>query len=121
MSPPPALLQSLEGPAQGPTTTAGQTCGGCIIVADVVGIVWYEEVFINTAATAFVGVGVGNNGSRVTRTSVVQNNVEFTFNPQASAQFGTVMVTNAPYITSTEIAGATLYASSSLSLRSSLT
>ncbi|CAO1604418.1 hypothetical protein XANCAGTX0491_007975 [Xanthoria calcicola] len=108
VSPPPALLQSLEGPAQGPTTTAGQTCGGCIIVADVVGIVWYEEVFINTAATAFVGVGVGNNGSRVTRTSVVQNNVEFTFNPQASAQFGTVMVTNAPYITSTEIAGATL-------------
>ncbi|KAI4282574.1 MAG: hypothetical protein L6R38_002823 [Xanthoria sp. 2 TBL-2021] len=108
VSPPPALLQSLEGPAQEPTTTAGRTCGGCVIVADVVGIVWYEQVFINTAATAFVGVGVGNNGSRVTRTSIVQNDAEFTFNPQASAQYGTVMVTNAAFLTSTEIAGATL-------------
>ncbi|KAL8852132.1 MAG: hypothetical protein Q9221_002955 [Calogaya cf. arnoldii] len=108
VSAPPALLQSLEGPAEQPTTTAGQTCGGCVIVADVAGIVWYEEVFINTAATAFVGVGVGNNGSRVTRTSIVQNDVEFTFNPQASDQYGTVMVTNAPYISSTEIGGATL-------------
>ncbi|KAL8983341.1 MAG: hypothetical protein Q9205_002388 [Flavoplaca limonia] len=108
VSPPPALLQSLEGPAEDASTIAGQNCGGCIIVADVAGIVWYEEVFINTAATAFVGVAVGNNGSRVTRTSVVQNDLDFTFNPQASDQYGTVMVTNAAYATSTEIGGATL-------------
>ncbi|KAL8856185.1 MAG: hypothetical protein Q9178_007223 [Gyalolechia marmorata] len=109
---PPALLQSFAEPAEEPATTAGQTCGGCVIVADVAGIVWYSEVFINTAATAFVGVGVGNNGSRVTRTSIVQNNAEFTFNPQAAgtAAFGTapLAVTNVGYVTSTEIAGATL-------------
>ncbi|KAL8765658.1 MAG: hypothetical protein Q9209_007338 [Squamulea sp. 1 TL-2023] len=108
---PPALLQSLEGPAEEPTTTAGQTCGGCMIIAEVAGIVWYSEVFINTAATAFVGVGVGNNGSRVTRTSIVQNNAEFTFNPAAgTAQFGTAPVTvaNVGFFTSTEIAGVTL-------------
>ena len=115
MTPPPALLQSFAEPAEEPATTAGQTCGGCVIVADVAGIVWYSEVFINTAATAFVGVGVGNNGSRVTRTSIVQNEAEFTFNPQAgTAAFGTapLAVTNVGFVTSTEIAGATLYASS---------
>lgn len=108
---PPAFLQSFAEPAEEPATTAGQTCGGCVIVADVAGIVWYSEVFINTAATAFVGVGVGNNGSRVTRTSIVQNNAEFTFNPQAgTAPFGTapLAVTNVGFVTSTEIGGATL-------------
>ncbi|KAL8803235.1 MAG: hypothetical protein Q9200_006293 [Gallowayella weberi] len=108
---PPALLQSLQGPAQAPTTTAGQTCGGCVIIADVAGFVWYSEVFVNTAATAFVGVGVGNNGSRVTRTSIVRNDAEFTFNPGAgTAAFGTapLMVTNAGFGTSTEVAGVTL-------------
>ncbi|KAL8687423.1 MAG: hypothetical protein Q9224_005157 [Gallowayella concinna] len=107
----PALLQSLQGSAEEPTTTAGQTCGGCVIIADVAGFVWYSEVFIDTAATAFVGVGVGNNGSRVTRTSIVRNDAEFTFNPQASsAPYGTapLVVTNAGYGTSTEIAGVTL-------------
>ncbi|KAL8801239.1 MAG: hypothetical protein Q9182_004588 [Xanthomendoza sp. 2 TL-2023] len=111
---PPALLQSLQGPAQAPTTTAGQTCGGCVIIADVAGFVWYSEIFVNTAATAFVGVGVGNNGSRVTRTSIVRNDVDFTFNPQAgTAAFGTapLMVTNAGFGTSTEIAGVTLFVS----------
>ncbi|KAI4241791.1 MAG: hypothetical protein L6R40_004337 [Gallowayella cf. fulva] len=107
----PALLASLQGPAEQPTTTAGQTCGGCVIVADVAGIIWYSEVFIQTAATAFVGVGVGNNGSRVTRTSIVSNDAgEFTFSPQAgTAEYGTApLAVNVGYQTSTEIGGATL-------------
>lgn len=49
---------------------------------DVAGLVWYSEVFINTAATAHVSVGVAN-GSTATasRTSVVQNEGDFTFYP----------------------------------------
>lgn len=98
----------MEG--EGAISSASQVCGGCVIVADVAGIVWYEELAVNTAATALVGVGVGSNGSRVTRTSIVQNSLEFTFDPQASGQYPTVMVTNAAVLPSTEIAGATLYA-----------
>ncbi|KAL8663422.1 MAG: hypothetical protein Q9168_008096 [Polycauliona sp. 1 TL-2023] len=119
---PDALLQSLAGPAAATATAAGgQGCGGCAIIADVAGIVWYEEVFVSTAATAFVGVGVGNNGSRVTRTSVVQNNLDFTFNPQASAPFGSAVVTNAVFATETEIGGATLVSPTPINLYTAYT
>ncbi|KAL8736443.1 MAG: hypothetical protein Q9166_000235 [cf. Caloplaca sp. 2 TL-2023] len=109
VTPPPALFQSLQGPVEEPTTTAGETCGGCIIVADVAGIVWYSEIFVNYVATQYNAVGVGN-GTRVTRTSIVQNEVEFTFNPQATAPYGTtpLAVTNVGYNSLTTINGVTL-------------
>ena len=75
-----------SGPAPdlaGPTTATTPSCGGCYLVADVAGLVWYSEVFINTAATAYVSVGVGN-GTSATRTSIVENEGEFTFNPAAT-------------------------------------
>ena len=76
---PAQFLQSAAPDLAGPATAA-PSCGGCYIVADVAGLVWYQEVFINTAATALVSVGVGN-GTSATRTSVIQNEGQFTFNP----------------------------------------
>ncbi|KAL8716607.1 MAG: hypothetical protein Q9225_006077 [Loekoesia sp. 1 TL-2023] len=109
VSAPPALLATVA-PALDSSSTAATSCGGCIIVADVAGIVWYSGVFINTAATAVVSVGVGN-GTRATRTSIVQNEAEFTFNPQAgSAPYGTtpLAATNVGYDSTTVINGVTL-------------
>ena len=59
----------------------------------VAGLVWYSEIFINTAATALVSVGLGN-GTRATRTSVLQNEGAFTFNPAATAQSGALTQLN---------------------------
>ncbi|KAL8997055.1 MAG: hypothetical protein Q9169_003596 [Polycauliona sp. 2 TL-2023] len=116
-----AQLLIYSGPSEATTAAAGQSCGGCAIIADVAGIVWYEEVFVNTAATAFVGVAVGNNGSRATRTSIVQNDLDFTFNPQASEQPGAVVVTNAVFDTSTEIGGATLQSPTAVNVYTAFT
>ncbi|KAL9127672.1 MAG: hypothetical protein Q9217_003499 [Psora testacea] len=44
--------------------------------------VWYSEIFLNTAATEMISVGVGN-GTRATRTSLIQDAGDFTFNPSA--------------------------------------
>lgn len=109
VSPPPALLATVE-PALDSSSAAAPTCGGCYIVAEVAGVVWYSGVFLNTAATAVVSVGVGN-GTRATRTSIIQNEAEFTFNPEAGpAAFGTsaLAVTNVGYDSTTVINGATL-------------
>ena len=80
-------------------------------MADVNGVVWYDGVFVNNAATAVVSIGAGNGTARVTRTSITQNEAEFTFNPQANAPFGTapLAVTNVGYASTTVIGGATLY------------
>jgi len=51
------------------------------VVADVAGLVWYSEVFINTAATALVSVGAASNGTRATSTFVGQDEGDFTFGP----------------------------------------
>ncbi|KAL9003084.1 MAG: hypothetical protein Q9188_004019 [Gyalolechia gomerana] len=107
---PPALLATTEAALLPSSTVAGQSCGGCIIVAQVDGVVWYEGVFLNTAATAVVSVG-GGNGSRITRTSINYNEGEFTFNPAAgTAAYGTtpLAVTNVGYDSETVIGGATL-------------
>lgn len=62
-------------------------------------------MFINTAATALVSVGVGN-GTRATRTSVVQDAGEFTFNPSATVDGGALTQLNfEPTVT---VGGATL-------------
>ena len=112
---PQAPLQQVPGaetfvsgaaPAQAEPSGASQGCGQCLLVADVAGLVWYSQVFLNTAATEVVGVGV-NNGSRQTRTSVVQNEGEFTYNPAATAQGGALTQVNfEPSIT---VSGAVLY------------
>lgn len=84
-----------------------------LIHADVIaespttGVVWYQEVFINTAATAVVSVGVGN-GTSVTRTSIYQNAGQFTVgNPTAST--GSVALTQINYQPTANIGGAILY------------
>ncbi|KAL9599794.1 MAG: hypothetical protein Q9219_003580 [cf. Caloplaca sp. 3 TL-2023] len=107
---PSALLATVEPALETPAPTGRPDCGGCFIVADVAGVVWYSGVFVNTAATAVVSVGIGN-GTRVTRTSIVQNRAQFTFDPQAgSAAYGTapLAVTNVGFDSTTVIGGATL-------------
>jgi len=100
------FLQS--GPAPdlaGPATATTPSCGGCYLVADVAGLVWYSEVFINTAATAFVSVGVGN-GTSATRTSIVENEGAFTFNPTATVSGGALTQLN--YQPTVNVGGAIL-------------
>lgn len=73
----------LTAPASAASAAASASaCGGCYIVADVAGIVFYSEVFQQTVATAVVSVGVAN-GSRSTSTSVVQAYPQITINPAA--------------------------------------
>ena len=92
--------------------SAAPSCGGCYVVADVAGIVWYSEIFINTAATAVVGVAVGN-GSRTTRTSIVQNEAPFTIEPSQLTSGATpaataLALTSIQYEPTVTINGATL-------------
>ena len=77
------FLQSAQPELAGGASSSGApvSCGGCYVVADVAGLVWYSEVFVNTAATAMVSVGAGSNGTQATRTSIVQNEGDFTFGP----------------------------------------
>lgn len=56
----------------GAPTASGLPCGGCLIVADVAGIVWYSEVFQFAAATVVNNIYVANQTSssgRVVATS----------------------------------------------------
>ncbi|KAL8968323.1 MAG: hypothetical protein Q9183_002515 [Haloplaca sp. 2 TL-2023] len=130
-SPAPALLQSAGGEDDdsGSSIDAEDGCSGCAIIADVAGIVWYDEIFINTVATAAVSVNNGNGTARappVTRTSIIENarmstvnSAQFTFNPDAGASaFGTfpIQAINVGYNSITTIAGATLYVTSWFSL-----
>lgn len=71
------FLPSAAPDLAAPDSASSAACGGCYLVADVAGVVWYQEVFINTAATAVVSVGVGN-GTSATRTSIVQNEGQLT-------------------------------------------
>lgn len=79
-------------------------------MANAAGVVWYSGIFLNTAATEVVSVGMGN-GTRVTRTSIMRNEASFTFNPQAgTAAYGTapLATTSVGYDSVTVINGATL-------------
>ncbi len=103
-----SAVPDLNGPA-----SSTQTCGGCHIVADVAGVVWYSEIFINTPATAEVNVVVGN-GTRTTSTSTIKNQAQFTFDPSVAAAFGSpVALTSAHYDSTVTVGGAVLYAESS--------
>ena len=97
-------LTSEVAAAVEPTEAAGNPCNACELVADVAGLVWYDQVFINTAATELVGVGQ-NNGSRATRTSVIQDEGEFTYAPSGSAGGALTQVNFEPSIT---VSGAVL-------------
>ena len=94
-------------PAQEAPTGDAAECGGCQLVADVAGLVWYSQIFINTAATEMVNVGIAN-GTRATRTSVVQNEGEFTYNPGAEASGGNAL-TQVNFEPSITVSGAVLY------------
>ncbi|MCJ1274719.1 hypothetical protein MMC21_002517 [Puttea exsequens] len=90
----PEFLQSGPAPDLAQQASANApSCGGCYLVADVAGLVWYSQVFINTAATALVSVGVGN-GTSATRTSILQNEGDFTFNPSATEAAGALTQLN---------------------------
>ncbi|KAL8939622.1 MAG: hypothetical protein Q9216_003264 [Gyalolechia sp. 2 TL-2023] len=107
---PSALLATTPAALLSSSTASGQSCGGCIIVAQVDGVVWYEGVFQNNVATAVVSIG-GLNGTRTTRTSINYNEETFTFNPAAgTAAFGAnpMAVTDVGFESETVIGGATL-------------
>ncbi|KAF6240677.1 hypothetical protein HO173_001349 [Letharia columbiana] len=99
----PSAAPDLAGPGN---AAASSGCGDCYLVADVAGVVWYQEVFINTAATAVVSVGVGN-GTSATRTSVHQNEGQFTVgNPTATD--GSVALTQINFQPTANVGGAEL-------------
>lgn len=77
-------------------------------MADVAGLVWYSEIFLNTGATAVVNVGVGN-GTRATSTSLIRNQVQFTFDPSMATAMGSLLaLTEIHYDSSLTVAGAVL-------------
>ena len=76
-----------------------------------IGVVWYSEVFINTAATAVISIGVGN-GTSATRTSIYQNEGQFTVGNPTST--GSVALTKINFQPTANIGGAVLYVSSPL-------
>ena len=82
------------------------SCNACELVADVAGLVWYSQVFLN-AQTELVGVG-SNNASRTTRTSLLQDEGEFTYNPAATAGPGGAL-TQINFEPSIIVGGVTLY------------
>lgn len=100
-----SALPDLNGPS-----SSASTCGGCYIVADVAGLVWYSEIFLNTGATAVVNIGLGN-GTRATSTSLIRNVAQFTFEPSMATAMGSPLaVTSIHYDSTLTLGGAVLYA-----------
>ncbi|CAD6569345.1 MAG: hypothetical protein ASARMPRED_002734 [Alectoria sarmentosa] len=100
------FLPSAAPDLAGPDSASASGCGGCYLIADVAGVVWYQEVFINTAATAIVSVGVGN-GTRATRTSIQQNEGQLTVgNPTATES--SVALTQINFQPTAKVGGAEL-------------
>ena len=68
----PGLVVTAQSQELGAPTASAQSCGGCTIVADVAGIVWYSEVFQTVVATVVNNIYVANQTSssgRVVATS----------------------------------------------------
>lgn len=80
--------------------------GDAIAELPTIGVVWYQEVFIHTAATAVVSVGVGN-GTSVTRISVTQNEGQFTVGNPTSA--GSSALTQINYQPTVNVGGVILF------------
>lgn len=108
MTPAAKFLQSAQPEFIGGASSTGTpvSCGACYVVANVGGLVWYSEVFINTAATAMISVGAPKNGTRATRTSIVQNEGDFTFGPNVAPTGAALNQIN--YDSSITISGAVL-------------
>lgn len=81
--------------------------GGAIAELPSIAVVWYQEVFIHTAATAIVSVGVGN-GTSVTRTSITQNEGRFTVGTAAGSS-GSIALTQINYQPTTNVGGVVLF------------
>lgn len=107
---PPALLATEPAETTGGPSQAPESCNFCVLVADVAGLIWYSEIFLNTAATAVVGIGVGNGTlPRTTRTSIIRNEAQITFNPAEVADAtGPAALTAVQFEPSITIGGATL-------------
>lgn len=84
----PAPAPELAGPSSAATEPS---CGGCYLVADVVGLVWYDEILRPVVGTQVVSVAVGN-GSQVTRTIFSSAEVQFTYTPGARATGGSAFI-----------------------------
>lgn len=85
----------------------GLNDGDSVAEPPTIGVVWYQEVFINTAATAVVSVGVGN-GTSATRTSIVQNEGQLTVGNPTTIPEGSVALTQINFQPTAQIAGAEL-------------
>lgn len=100
----PALQPVIQGPASaGPAPS----CGGCVVVADVAGLVWYKEIFVNTIGTEFRSVGFTNNRTRTTSTIFRSAEAGFTYTPNGAPNSAapTPLINFGPFYT---IGGATL-------------
>lgn len=103
----PALSQGLGAPTASPTS-----CGSCLVVADVAGIVWYSEVFQLAAVTIVNAIYVANQTSssgRVVATSrrtITASEGQVTIRPNSLGGGPELQVQYAPTLT---IANATLY------------
>lgn len=106
----PNVLGSVLPDLNGAASASSGGCDACYIVADVAALVWYSEAFINTAATQFVDVRVGSNGTRSTRTSVVSSEAPFTYDPAriSSASMQNLALTPVDYAPSATVSGAVL-------------
>lgn len=89
------------------STTATSGCGGCYLVADVVGLVWYSEILKPVVGTQVVSVAVGNGTNRVTSTVFTSAEEEFTYTPGGPAPTGGSVFIN--FDSTYEIAGNLLY------------
>lgn len=105
---PAQFLQSGPAPDLAQSASAAvPACGGCYLVADVAGLVWYSELFIHTAATAVVSVG-NANGTSATRTSIMQNEGVFTYNAANPNGDGGGALTQLAFNPTTDVGGALL-------------
>ncbi len=84
----------------------GLHCRDVIAESPTIGVVWYQEVFIHTAATEVVSIGAGN-GSSATRTSIYQNEGQFAVGTTSLG--GSFALTQLNYQPTATVAGAVLY------------
>ncbi len=80
--------------------------GDVITESPTIAIVWYQEIFIHTAATEVISVGAGN-GTSVTRTSIHQNEGQFAFGTTSTG--ASFALTQINYQSTATVAGAVLY------------
>lgn len=91
-------------------TASGPSCNRCVVVADGAALIWYSEIFINTAAFEQVNIATGNGTGRSTRTTIVQQDAQFTFNPGKTGTTNLALTSGSVVYNSTHnLNGADLY------------